>query len=229
MSAEPARSHLRLIRVDDDTGEARPVESQALEELEAELVKLRGDRKNLERDLRMYRRRAAELERDRIRERLEHPDREFIKRVCVYWHRRCRTKDYDGPRRIDPLAPNRFDAVAALAEMERIETYEDRNGRTRRRRTWRYTAEVFKAAIDGGEFDPFETTHRNGKVERHNDLAQLCKDTTRFERAAEKAPYASGTFRDGDFFVPAVPGFERLSAAELKRLARAREEAHTSG
>jgi hypothetical protein len=187
-------SHLRLIRVDDDTGEVEPVESRELEAMEAELNKLRVDVKMAQRDVRSKNRRIAELERDKVRERLEHPDREFIKRVCKYWHRKSRK----GNNRIDPLAPHRFDAVAALAEMEKIVIVEV-DGRRRRERRWRYEAEVFKAAIDGNEFDPFESTHKNGKVDRHNDLEQTCRDVTRFERAAEKAPYAKGTFRDGRF------------------------------
>jgi hypothetical protein len=205
MSAEPA-SHLRLVRVDDETGEVEHVESRALEQLEAELEKLRGDLKNAERDLRAKRRRISELERDKVRERLDHPDREFIVRVCKYWHKRCRR----GSNRIDPLAPNRFDAVAALAEMEEIVMVEV-DGRRRRERRWRYSAEQFKAAIDGGEYDPFETTHKNGRLERHNDLAQICKDVTRFERFVSKAPYE----------VQPLAGFTRLSPVEV---ARAREK-----
>lgn len=220
MSAKPAR-HLALVELDDGGEIVGRVESDALKQLEAKAEKLAGDLKNAEKDLRAKRRRISELERDRILERLEHPDRDFIVRVCRYWHRRSRTKDWDGPKRIDPLAPDRFDAVAALAEMEKIVVVEV-DGKRRRERRWRYEAEHFKAAIDGNEFDPFETTHKNGKLERHNDLSQTCRDVTRFERAIEKAPYVTGTFRDGDLMVPTVPGFARLSPPELARAREAR-------
>jgi hypothetical protein len=178
VSAPLPERHLRVVV--PDTGQVLTAEEVG--QLQARIDKLEADRKNLEKDIRGKRRQITELQRDKVRERLDHPDREFIKRVAVSWWRVCRASN----PRIDPLAPNRFDAVAALAEMEVIGVNPETG---KRERTWRYEAEHFKAAIAGAQFDPFETTHRNGKVERHNDLAQVCKDTTRFERFIQKCPY----------------------------------------
>lgn len=208
---KPAR-HLMLVEADEHGEIIGRVESDALQKLEAALERAKLDFKMAQRDVAAKNRWISELERNKVWERLQHPDRAFIVRVCRYWHKRCRR----GSARIDPLAPNRFDAVAALAEMERI-VVEEVDGKRRRRREWRYSAEMFKAAIDGGEYDPFETTHKNGKVERHNDLSQICKDVTRFERFVEKAPGVVGSFAGGDLVVPPVPGFERLSPVDLAR------------
>lgn len=209
MSAAPAR-HLALVELDDQGEVIGRVESEALQTLEAKAEKLATDFKLAEKDLARQRRVIAELTRDKTRERIDHPDREFIVRVCKYWARKCRPK----ATRLDPLAPNRFDAVAALAEMQGFEMVEV-DGRMKRVRCWRYSAEMFKAAIDGGAFDAYTPLHKNGKPNPQNDLEQLCRDVTRFERYIEKAPYVLGTFAGGDLVVPAVAGFERLGPKEV--------------
>lgn len=222
MSAKPAR-HLALVELDDAGEITGRVDSEALKTLEARAEKAETNFRLAEKDLASKRRIIANLERDRIRERLEHPDREFIKRVCLYWHRKCRRKDFDGPKRLNPLSPDRFDAVAALAEMEMIVTVEV-DGKRKRERRWRYEAEHFKAAIDAGEFDPYTPIMKNGKPKPQNDLEQICRNVSKFEAWIEKAPYVLGTWGGGDLVVPAVPGFTRLSP---QALAEARMEAHT--
>lgn len=180
MSARPKR-HLRVVEVDDRTGE---VEIVSAEELAARIKKLEADLDGAEKDLRVKRRRITELQRDKMKERLEHPDREFIVRVCEYWHKRCRRADFDGRRRINPLSPDRFDAVTALAEMEEIAKVDGK-----RTRVWRYQAEHFKAAIDGAAFDPYTPPQKNGRQEPQNDLEQICRAAAKFEKAMGKAPY----------------------------------------
>lgn len=179
----PARRHLQL--VDGDTGEV--VESRELAALQAALEKAQADLKNAEKDLRAKRRIITQLQEDKARERLEHPQRDLIRGICKYWHQVCRPEDYEGRRRIVSDSPDRFDAVAALVEMERI--VRDEGVKGKRRREWVYEREHFAAAINGAAFDPFVTVHKNGKQERHNDLSQICKDVTRFERAIAKCPY----------------------------------------
>jgi hypothetical protein len=182
VSAQPAR-HLAL--VDQNTGEV--VDSRELAELQAKLEKAQADLKNAEKDLRVKRATITQLQADKVAERLEHPQRDLILGICKYWHQVCRPEDYNGRHRIVSSSPDRFDAVAALVEMERI--VRDESAKGKRRREWVYEREHFAAAINGAAFDPFETVHKNGKVERHNDLSQICKDVTRFERAIAKCPY----------------------------------------
>lgn len=215
MSAQPA-THLRLVRVNDEIGEVEYLDSHALEALEAELEKLRVDVKMAQRDVKSKNRRIAELERDLIRERLEHPDREFIKKVGIYWWRKCRGKDYNGRRRINPMSPDRFDAVAALAEMQELKTVDGK-----RVRCWKYEAQHFKAAIDGAAFDPFTPVAKNGVKQPQNDLEQICRNVSKFEASFKKAPYYED--RD-DYEFPPVPGFVRLSPREVARAHEARKD-----
>ena len=182
MSAQPAsaRGHLRVVEIDDN-GEFKVLDSDALASLEEEAEKLREDRKNLERDIRAKRRRIAELERDRARERLEHPRYDDAIRVAKYWWRKCKGAN----PRVNYQTPDRIDPVLALMDIEEIVVDADTK---KRRREPHYSLGHFKAAIDGAAFDPFITTHRNGKQERHNDLSQICKDATRFDRFIAKSP-----------------------------------------
>lgn len=179
MSAGPASRHLHL--VDSETGEVVP--SAELAKLQAEVEKLREDRKGLEKDLRTKRRQISELERDKARERLEHPDRELIKRVATYWHRKCK----GASPRINPLSPARFDAVAGLAEMEEIHADPETGKRSRRKR---YRPEDFKRAIDGAAFDHYVKKRRNGTEQHFDDLELICRDSKQFEEFMARAPYA---------------------------------------
>lgn len=179
MSAEPARRHLAL--VDAATGEV--VESRELQALQAENEKLHGDLKAAERDLRAKRRRIGELERDRARERLEHPQRDLILRVLRYWHRKCKA----GDRRIHAYSPDRFDAVAALVEMERI--VRDEGVRGKRRREWVYEFEHFKAAVDGAAFDAYEMQRKNGSVVRYDDATLVFRSAAKMDEFIARCPY----------------------------------------
>jgi len=177
VSAEPARRHLQL--VDGETGEI--VESRELTDLQARVEKLAGDLKAAEKDLRAKRRIITELTRDKARERLEHPRYEDAVRVAKYWWRKCKASN----PRVNYRTPDRLDAVLALMDIEEIVIDADTG---KKRRQPHYTLGHFKAAIDGGWFDPYITVHRNGKEERHNDLSQICKDATRFDRSIAKSP-----------------------------------------
>lgn len=179
VSALPQR-HLHVVsdRVADDNGEVVTPEA-----LVAEIEKLRTDLKMAQRDVRTKNRRISELERDRVRERLEHPDRELILRVCSYWHRKCR----GGDPRVKPDTPDRFDAVAALVEMEHI--VKDEQGRRRRERV--YPPEAFKEAIDGARFDHFAKPRKNGSMQHYDDLELICRSAARFDEFRARAPRVS--------------------------------------
>lgn len=181
MSAKPAR---HLVLVDQATGDV--VDSRELGELQEALKKAKEDLKLAERDLVAKRRLLAEKERDKVRERLEHPDRDLIVRVCRYWWRKIHNEN----ARMNPLTPDRFDAVARLVELEEL-VKEDVPGkkRGRKRRQWLFQMEHFKAAIDGAAFEPYSNTLRSGKVERYNDLTTIFKSADSLGRHVGRCPY----------------------------------------
>lgn len=173
---EPVR-HLRV--VDSDTGEV--VTDADIAQLQARIDKLSGDLKAAEKDLRAKRRRITELERDKIRERLDYERRKDVERIATYWHRKCR----GGNSRCNPMAPDRFDAVRGLLDQERI-IVDAETGKKRREQM--YTLDQFKTAIDGAAFDPFITKRKNGSVQRHDDLELICRSSKHFEEFIAKAP-----------------------------------------
>jgi hypothetical protein len=175
--ARPAR-HLQVVgddRIADQNGEVIPPHR-----LLAELEQTRIDLKMAKRDVQSKNRRIADLERDRERERLEHPDRELILRVCDYWHRRCR----GGDRRVKPDSPERFDAVAGLVVLEHIVT--DEHGRKTKERV--YEPEAFKEAIDGAYFDHFQRPRKNGTIQHFDDLELICRSAAKFEEFRSRVP-----------------------------------------
>lgn len=177
MSAAP---HLRLVNA--ETGEFLP--SQKLEEIQAELEKLRTDLKMAQRDVKAKNRRIADLERDKAQERLDHPQRDLIERICKYWWRRCRSQD----AKVHPMSPARFDAVAGLVEMQTM-VVEQVNGKTVRRREWRYEMHDFKAAIDGAHFDHYVKRRKNGSEQHFDDLELICRDSKQFEEFRARCAY----------------------------------------
>jgi hypothetical protein len=190
VSAQPAR-HLHVVsdRVADDNGEVVSPEA-----LVAEIEKLRVDLKMAQRDVKSKNRRISELERDKVAERLKHPDRELILRICKYWHRKCR----GGDPRVKPDSPDRFDAVAALVEMEHIVAD---GGRKRRERV--YPPEAFKEAIDGAAFDHFVKARKNGSEQHYDDLELIARSAAKFDEFRARAPKPAprppeaGRVRDG--------------------------------
>lgn len=178
MSAQPAPSrHLHLV---DETGEVVP--SSKLADMQAELEKLRGDFANAEKDLKVKRRQIAELQRDKARERMEHPQRDLVVRVLRYWHRRCR----GGSARVNPLSADRFDAVAALAEMEQLVVEE---GKRKRRRDWLYEFEHFKAAIDGCAFEHYSVKRKNGTEQHFDDAELIFRSASKMDEFIQRCPY----------------------------------------
>lgn len=199
----PAR-HLAL--VDQATGEI--VDSRELGELQEALTKAKADLKNAERDLRGKRATIARMEADKVRERMEHPERDLIVRVCRYWWRKIHNEN----ARMNPLTPDRFDAVARLVELEEL-VKEEVPGRKRpkKRRQWLFQMEHFKAAIDGAAHEPYSNTLRSGKVELYNDLTTIFKSADSLGRHIGRCPYE---------LVPILPARPEPGALDLRTVTR---------
>jgi hypothetical protein len=175
VSAQPAR-HLRVVgeSVIDEGGF---VLSPA--EMLEEITKLKTDLKMAQRDVRTKNRKIAELERDKVQERLDYERRGEVERVARYWWRRCRA----GDRKVHYMSPDRFDAVRELMDMERLVVVDGK-----KRKEPVYSMEDFKRAIDGAWFDCFESKRRNGSTVRYDDLTLICRSAAKFEEFIQKAP-----------------------------------------
>jgi hypothetical protein len=180
--AQPAR-HLSVVGdhvIDDDGEVVTPAD------LQREVEKLRVDLKMAQRDVMRKNRLLAELERDRAQERIDYARREDVQRIATYWHRKCRPEDYArAKRRINPMSPERFDAVRGILDQERLVVVP---GQKRRAREPVYSMEQCKAAIDGAAFDFFSKQRKNGTVEHFNDLELIFRDGKNFERFVARAP-----------------------------------------
>jgi hypothetical protein len=178
VSALPAR-RLHLVGdqlVDDDTGEIVPREVADLTE---QVEKLKTDLRMAQRDVKAKNRRIAEMERDKAQERLNHPRYQDIERIARYWHRKCR----GGSGRVNPMSPDRFDAVARILDQERIVVVDGK-----RTTEPMYSMEECKAAVDGLAFDHFTKPRRNGSVQHFDDLELAFRDSKHFEEFRDKAP-----------------------------------------
>jgi hypothetical protein len=178
-----SRPQLRVVDagaagVMDDNGEILP-SHRLVEEIE----KLQTDLQMAQRDVKAKNRRIFELERNRAQERLEHPDRELILRVCRYWHRKCRR----GDRRVKPDSPHRFDAVAAMVELEEVIPAAERESAGPKSRRV-YGPEAFKQAIDGAAYDPYRKQRKNGSWAVYDDLETIFKSAAKFDEFRARAP-----------------------------------------
>jgi hypothetical protein len=179
MTAATAR-HLHVVPggITDDNGEVIPPHR-----LLAEIEKLQTDLSMAQRDVKTKNRRIAELERDKAAERMNHPDRPLILRVCRYWHLKCRA----GSNRVKPDSPHRYDAVAALVELEELIPVEERErGGPKTRRV--YGPDAFKQAIDGAAYDPFRKQRKNGSWVTYDDLETICRTAGKFDEFRARAP-----------------------------------------
>lgn len=185
MSAQPA-GHLMLVETDSNGEIVGRAKAPALEELQAEVNKLADELKMAHRDIDSKNRRILELERDRAAERLEYERYADVERVATYWHRKCRPEDYARKRpKINPMSPDRFDAVRGILDQERLVPVP---GKKRRRREPAYTLEDCKLAIDGAAFDAFRKQRKNGTWEVFNDLELVFRSGKHFESFRDRAP-----------------------------------------
>lgn len=181
MSARPAR-HLQL--VDTNTGEI--VESQELGAMQHELEELRTKFKMAQRDVAAKNLRIANLEADKARERLDYERYEDVKRIATYWHRKCRA----GSKRVNPMSPDRFDAVRGILEQQEI-VYVEVPGRKKPARKYvpKYSMAECKAAVDGAHFDHYVSKRRNGSEQHYDDLELIFRSGAKFEEFRDRCPY----------------------------------------
>jgi hypothetical protein len=154
----------------DDNGEV-------IQEL-PEVMKLREDLANAERELRRHRRTIEQLKRDATRERLEYDRRDDVERICLYWWRKCRQSD----KRVNPVSDDRFDAVRRMLDSTRIEMVDGK-----RRRVPAYELDAFKEAIDGAAYDHYSKVRKNGSMVHYDDLELICRDGKHFEEFRSRA------------------------------------------
>lgn len=147
---EPAR-HLHI--VDAETGEQ-------LDGCPA-CAKFVDQVKGLERDLRSWRARYAELSRDKEAEAQRSRYWPAALEVFTYWQEVCRH-----PR--SAWGADRFYL---------IEPYVKKHG-----------VEMCKRAVDGAAFDPFITTRKNGTKKRHDGWHLIFGAPEKFEECVNKAP-----------------------------------------
>lgn len=182
MSAKPAR-HLQL--VDLNTGER--VDSRELGAMQHELEELRTKFKMAQRDVASKNLRIAALEADKARERLDYERFADVERIARYWHK----KVHAGNARVNPMSPDRFDAIRGILEQERIVWEDPPPGRKRRTRRVEpmYTLAECKAAIDGNLFDHFVKKRRNGSEQHFTDLEFIFRNSKNFEECRDRCPY----------------------------------------
>lgn len=185
MSAKPAR-HLALVELDGQGQIVGRVDSDALKQMEAELAEIKTKFKMAQRDVAAKNLRIANLEADRVHERLHYERYADVARIARYWHR----KIHGGNPRINPMAPNRFDAVRGILDQERIVWDDPPEGKKRRRKRSEpaYTLEECKAAIDGAAFDHFVKKRKNGSEQHYHDLELIFRDSSHFEEFRDRCP-----------------------------------------
>lgn len=115
----------------------------------------------LERDVRGWTARYAELRRDRELDAKSHPLYEPAKELFGYWKLKCR----HGKSR---FSADRFEIARPLIE--------------------KYGEAVCRKAIDGAAYDPFTTTRKNGSTQRHDGWELVFRDAGKLEDFANRAP-----------------------------------------
>lgn len=115
----------------------------------------------LERDIRGWTMRYADLQRDKEREAESHPDYERVKEIFDFWRHACNHKR------------SRFSAERFWLILPHYE---------------KHGYAMCRLAIDGAAFDAWETTRKNGSVKRHDDWALIFKDANKFEEFCNRAP-----------------------------------------
>lgn len=176
MSAQPDR-HLRpveegadgppLIVVNPDTGEQAGTLTQHMQPLEDQVA-------GLQRDVRGWTQRHAELKRDKEAEAQESPVWPAALRVFDHWKRVCKhprsewTLDRFELVRpwLEKLGNKKADPEARLAEAEAL----------------------CMLAVDGIAHDPYITTRKNGTQKRHDGWHLIFETAERFEERCNAAP-----------------------------------------
>jgi hypothetical protein len=123
----------------------------------------------LERDLRGWAVRYAQLKRDKDTDAREHPMWPVGERIFREWRSVCRH-----PR--SPWTPDRFWVIEPfLTNAKYGQEVEQRVALCRR-------------AVAGAAFDAFEVKRKNGTVKRFDEWARVFKDSSNFEDFCNRAP-----------------------------------------
>jgi hypothetical protein len=118
--------------------------------------------KGLERDLRTWRLRYADLMRDKEAEAKKDPLWADAARLFKEWKRLCR------PKSKAQLTYDRFALIQPFLK--------------------RHGFDLCLLAIEGAAFDPFITTRKNGRPNPHNGIPLIFKDADKFESFVQRAP-----------------------------------------
>lgn len=140
--------------VDPETGELHGEDCPSC-------LTLRDQVAGAERDIRAWRQRCANLERDRITAAREHPLWDEARELFAYWAVKCRH-----PK--SKWTADRFWQVEPLLS--------------------EYGLAMCKRTIDGAAYDPYTTNRRNGTVKRHDDFELLFRNAGKLEEFANRAP-----------------------------------------
>jgi hypothetical protein len=175
--SEPAR-HLTpvsdsppLIVVNPETGERVGMLADYRQELEDTVA-------GLQRDVRGWAARYAELKRDKDAEAEESPCWPAALRVFEHWRRQC-----NHPR--SEFSLDRFEMIRP--HLERLSRA--KKGRPDSAEARLAHAEALcKLAVDGLAHDPFVTTRKNGTPKRHTGFHLAFETADRFEERCNAAP-----------------------------------------
>lgn len=117
----------------------------------------------LQRDIRSWSMRYADLKRDRDISAKTHPRYEDAKLAFKHWQHACNHKR-------SPFTSDRFFAVLPFLENPK------------------YGLKLVNRAIDGAAFDAFEVRRRNGSMKRFDEWERIFKNAGNFEEFCNKAP-----------------------------------------
>lgn len=155
--------------VDPETGEAIGVTIQHVISLKAELARNMDIIAGLERDIRGWAWRYAELERDRAQEAREHALWPVGKLLFVAWQRYC-------------------DHGQARWQPERFWLCEPFLSRASYAKTLEARFVLSCRAIKGAQFDPWTKPRKNGTLYRHDGWETIFKSPGAFEDFRKRAP-----------------------------------------
>lgn len=115
----------------------------------------------LERDIRAWRTRYAELKRDKEEEAQNSPYWREAKEVFDYWREKCKHKG-------SKFAIDRYELILPFLKKDGVE--------------------LCKRAIDGAAYDPMTQTRKNGTTERFDSLELIFRNRGKFESFCNRAP-----------------------------------------
>lgn len=156
-------SHLKVIEYDGDTGELHEPDC-------ADCLRRIDEIAGLERDIRGWAVRYAELKRDKATEAREHPMWPVGEVIFREWRTLCRH-----PR--SPWTPDRFWSLEPYITGERYgKTLDDRIAMCRR-------------AVAGAAFDAFTVRRANGTTKRFDEWERIFAEKSgKFEEMCNRAP-----------------------------------------